>query len=133
MEQKLLLDDSNLGPAPAYDTQPAAGHAYYPPVGYQNVNSYAPVYTHQPVMSTTMVGNAEVVPRDYLCLSAISIVFCWPFGLAALFMAIKTRHMIAYGNIAAAMETSKIARIFAISALVFGCLLLASSVAMLLV
>lgn len=88
MEQKLLLDDSNLGmqdekscynkiyvlnkrlqsmerdvlifvllvgPAPAYDTQPAAGHAYYPPVGYQNVNSYAPVYTHQPVMSTTMV------------------------------------------------------------------------------
>ncbi|XP_062518103.1 synapse differentiation-inducing gene protein 1-like [Corticium candelabrum] len=130
MEQKPLVYDSNMGPPPEYDEHP--GQFFYPPVGYHHVTSHVhvPVHTYQPVMSTTMMGNAQVVPRNYLCLSIVSLLFCWPFGLAALLMTIKTRDMIAYGDIAGAMETSRRALIFAVVGLVSGFLLLVAAVAL---
>jgi hypothetical protein len=66
-------------------------------------------------------GDASAPVRDWLIPSILSIIFCaWPLGIPALIFAIKANGSKKRGDLAAAAQQAKTARLFVILSVVLG-------------
>ena len=93
------------------ETRPRPGSAVETPPAYP---AAAPVAPASPDASGAPV-------RDWLIPSILSIIFCaWPLGIPALVFAIKANGSKKRGDMAAAAQQAKTARLFVILSVVLG-------------
>ncbi|XP_054854793.1 synapse differentiation-inducing gene protein 1-like [Eublepharis macularius] len=118
-QQQLPVD----GPAPplgfvAYSTVPNQYQPYYSPYGA--VYGQGPI-THAPQHTTFIVPVQPTHEPDYLGYSIFTMLCCClPLGIAALVYSIQTREANRIGDGVAARQNSRMAQIFAHTALGVG-------------
>ena len=91
------------------ETRPKPGATVEPP----------PAYPSAPQAPAVAPTGAPV--RDWLIPSILTIIFCaWPLGIPALVFAIKANGSKKRGDMAAAAQQAKTARLFVIASVVLG-------------
>jgi len=97
------------------ETRPRPGAEAEPP----------PAYPATTPASAPALDPTGAPIRDWLIPSILAIIFCaWPLGIPALIFAIKANSSKKRGNLAAAAQQAKTARLFVILSVVLGIVVL---------
>ncbi|MEJ1286911.1 hypothetical protein NN561_017925 [Cricetulus griseus] len=90
--------------------------------------AHQPLLASRPIMLLTLPAPA----KDYLCLSITSFCFCILLAIPALVFSFKTREANYDGDWRRAQRNSRLALAFSVSSILVGCILMASSITLIL-